>query len=419
MVSPTLEVLAWSSALTRGLTQWPHRLFHLYHSMIPDFILFFFFLVCITYDSSFYMLLYCLFPQLYQAFPTIMKYFPGPHHTIFKNWGLFKSFVREIIDKHKEDWNPHETRDFIDAYLNEMAKLWNPVQQLWGVFPFPSFVLNPSFRNSSESWIDGMRDDVFMKGSHASSFTFSQEDAAPSFHEENLLHCALDLFSAGTETTSATLRWALLYMALHPDIQAKVQAEIDSVIGQSRQPATEDRDRMPYTNAVIHEVQRISNILPLNVPRMTTRDTNVAGFCLPKGSMLITNLTSVLLDKDEWETPDVFNPGHFLENGHFRKREAFIPFSRRLCLGENLARKELFLFITNVLQAFTLQMPEGVTELSTTPAKGFSVQGGLSQLNRTEQIISEISECIKTNKSPKKPVTDVGLLLNRFDFSFW
>ncbi|KAF7235654.1 Cytochrome P450 2J2 [Varanus komodoensis] len=249
--------------------------------------------------------------KLYQAFPTIMKYFPGPHHTIFKNWGLFKSFVREIIDKHKEDWNPHETRDFIDAYLNEMAK----------------------------------------------------EDAAPSFHEENLLHCALDLFSAGTETTSATLRWALLYMALHPDIQAKVQAEIDSVIGQSRQPATEDRDRMPYTNAVIHEVQRISNILPLNVPRMTTRDTNVAGFCLPKGSMLITNLTSVLLDKDEWETPDVFNPGHFLENGHFRKREAFIPFSagKRACLGEQLARTELFLFFTALIQKFTFQPPEDVT----------------------------------------------------------
>uniref|UniRef100_A0A8D2LFE1 CP2J2 protein n=1 Tax=Varanus komodoensis TaxID=61221 RepID=A0A8D2LFE1_VARKO len=139
--------------------------------------------------------------QLYQAFPALMKYVPGPHHAFFKNWGNLKSFVREIIDKHKEDWNPHETRDFIDAYLNEMAK----------------------------------------------------EDAAPSFHEEGLLHCALDLFFAGTETTSATLRWALLYMALHPDIQGR------------------------------------------------------------------------------WETPDVFNPGHFLENGQFRKREAFIPFSAGGC----------------------------------------------------------------------------------------
>uniref|UniRef100_A0A8D2Q5V9 Cytochrome P450 2J2-like n=1 Tax=Varanus komodoensis TaxID=61221 RepID=A0A8D2Q5V9_VARKO len=246
--------------------------------------------------------------QLYQAFPALMKYVPGPHHAFFKNWGNLKSFVREIIDKHKEDWNPHETRDFIDAYLNEM------------------------------------------------------EDAAPSFHEEGLLHCALDLFFAGTETTSATLRWALLYMALHPDIQARVQEEIDTVIGQSRQAALEDRDRLPYTNAVIHEVQRISNIVPLNVPRVATRDTTLAGFFLPKGTTLMSNMASVLHDEDEWETPDVFNPGHFLENGQFRKREAFIPFSagKRACLGEQLARTELFLFFTALIQKFTFQPPENV-----------------------------------------------------------
>ncbi|XP_044278232.1 cytochrome P450 2J2-like, partial [Varanus komodoensis] len=260
--------------------------------------------------------------QLYKAFPALVKYLPGPHQTLLNIWRNLKSFVREIVDKHKEDWNPHETRDFIDAYLNEMAK----------------------------------------------------EDAAPSFHEENLLQSALDLFAAGTETTSATVRWALLYMALHPDIQAKVQAEIDSVIGQSRQPAVEDRDRMPYTNAVIHEVQRIGNIVPLNVPRMATRDTTLAGFFLPKGTVIMPSLTSVLLCKDEWETPNVFNPDHFLENGSFRKREAFIPFSagKRVCLGEQLARTELFLFFTALIQKFTFQPPENVT-LSCNARAGFTL----------------------------------------------
>ncbi|XP_062994276.1 cytochrome P450 2J2-like isoform X1 [Elgaria multicarinata webbii] len=273
------------------------------------------------HDSHFQKLLHLLdetiqlqasiWSQLYEAFPALMKRLPGPHQTIIKNWRQFKSFVRDIIEKHKEDRNPLEPRDFIDAYLNEMAK----------------------------------------------------EDVASSFHDESLLHSTMDLFFAGTETTSTTLRWALLYMAIHPEIQARVQTEIDSVIGQSRQPVMDDRDRMPYSNAVVHEVQRISNIVPLNVPRMSTNDTTLAGFHLPKGTILIPNLTSVLFDSEEWETPNVFNPGHFLENGQFRNREAFMPFStgKRACLGEQLARMELFLFFTALIQKFTFQAPKDVT----------------------------------------------------------
>ncbi|XP_038190019.1 cytochrome P450 2J3-like isoform X2 [Arvicola amphibius] len=105
-----------------------------------------------------------------------------------------------------------------------------------------------------------------------------------SFNEENLICSTLDLFLAGTETTSTTMRWALLYMAVYPEIQEKVQAEIDKVIGPKKQPSLNDRDSMPYTNAVVHEVQRMGNIIPLNLPREVTVDTTLAGFYLPKES---------------------------------------------------------------------------------------------------------------------------------------
>ncbi|XP_049992385.1 cytochrome P450 2J4-like [Alexandromys fortis] len=139
----------------------------------------------------------------------------------------------------------------------------------------------------------------------------------------------------------------------------KVQAEIDRVIGQEKQPSLNDRDAMPYTNAVVHEVQRMANIVPLNVPREVTVDTTLAGFHLPKGSMLQTNLTALHRDPNEWATPDVFNPEHFLENGEFRKRESFLPFSmgKRACLGEQLARSELFIFFTALVQKFTFKPP--------------------------------------------------------------
>ncbi|POI22887.1 hypothetical protein CIB84_013366, partial [Bambusicola thoracicus] len=212
--------------------------------------------------------------QLYIFFPSIIKYFPGSHQTIINNFRLMKRFVCEKISKHKEDLNPSESRDFIDSYLQEMAK-----------------------PNSSV------------------------------FCEDNMVSCTLDLFFAGTETTSTTIRWALLFMAIYPEIQARVQAEIDAVIGQARQPTLEDRNNMPYTNAVIHEVQRKGNIIPFNVPRQAAKDTVLAGFRVPKGTILIPNLSSVMYDKKEWETPHSFNPGHFLKDGQFRKREAFVPFS--------------------------------------------------------------------------------------------
>ncbi|XP_031824875.1 cytochrome P450 2J2 isoform X2 [Sarcophilus harrisii] len=186
-----------------------------------------------------------------------------------------------------------------------------------------------------------------------------------SFSEKNLVFCTLDLFFAGTETTSTTLRWALLYMALYPEIQGKIQEEIDRVIGQSRQPTMADKENMPYTNAAVHEVQRMGDILPFNVPRMAAFDTTLAGYHVPKGTIVLINLTALHRDPKEWATPETFNPEHFLENGQFKKRESFLPFSmgKRVCLGEQLARAELFIFFTSLLQKFTVQPPPN-TQLS-------------------------------------------------------
>ncbi|CAH6790546.1 cytochrome P450 2J3 [Phodopus roborovskii] len=246
---------------------------------------------------------------LYNVFPSIFKYLPGSHQTVFRNWEKLKLFVSRMMDSHRKDWNPDEPRDFIDAFLTEMTK-------------YP-------------------------------------DKTTTSFNEENLICSTLDLFFAGTETTSTTLRWALLCMALYPEAQEKVHAEIDRVIGLGRQPRTADRESMPYTNAVIHEVQRMGNIIPLNVPREVTTDSTLAGFHLPKGTMVLTNLTALHRDPKEWATPDIFNPEHFLDNGQFKKRESFLPFSigKRACLGEQLARSELFIFFTALMQKFTFKPP--------------------------------------------------------------
>ncbi|XP_072406294.1 cytochrome P450 2K1-like isoform X2 [Chiloscyllium punctatum] len=192
--------------------------------------------------------------------------------------------------------------------------------------------------------------------------------------KKDMLITIIDLFSAGTETTSTTVCWGLLLMMKYPDIQRKVQEEIDQVIGAGRAPVTEDRKRMPYTDAVIHEIQRFANIVPMNLPHSTTEDTHVKGHFIPKGTYVIPVLTSVLRDKTQWKTPKEFNPAHFLDaDGNFVKRDAFMPFSagRRVCAGEALAKVELFLFFTTLLQKFHFQAPPGVTDLDTSPRIGF------------------------------------------------
>lgn len=190
-----------------------------------------------------------------------------------------------------------------------------------------------------------------------------KENRAAGFDVENLCICTLDLFVAGTETTSTTLYWGLLCMIKYPEIQAKVQEEIDRVVGGERQPSLSDKDKLPYTNAVIHEIQRIGNIVPINLARVVGETTQIGKYSIPKGTLVTSNLTSVLFDESEWETPHSFNPNHFLDaEGKFRRRDAFLPFSigKRVCLGEQLARMELFLFFSSLLQRFTLSAPAGV-----------------------------------------------------------
>ncbi|XP_027778584.2 cytochrome P450 2W1 [Marmota flaviventris] len=204
------------------------------------------------------------------------------------------------------------------------------------------------------------------------------DDQEGLFAEDNAVACVLDMVMAGTETTSATLQWAILLMAKYPGVQGRVQEELGHVLGPGRLPRPEDQRVLPYTSAVLHEVQRYITLLP-HVPRCTAADTQLGGYLLPKGTPVIPLLTSVLLDKTQWETPDQFNPGHFLDaDGHFVKRAAFLPFStgRRVCVGESLARMELFLLFAGLLQRYRLLPPPGIspTALDTTPAPAFTMR---------------------------------------------
>ncbi|KAE8605397.1 hypothetical protein XENTR_v10015106 [Xenopus tropicalis] len=275
--------------------------------------------------------------MLYNTYPSVMQWLPGKHKTVAENTLKLFKFLEETFTKHRDQLDVNDQRDLVDTFL------------------------------------------VKQQEEKPSSSKF--------FHDQNLTLLVSNLFGAGMETTSTTLRWGLLLMMKYPDIQKKVQDEIDKVIG-SAEPQTEHRKLMPYTDAVIHEIQRFANIAPSNLPHATTTDVTFRGYFIPKGTQVIPLLTSVLQDKNYFKKPEEFYPEHFLDSeGHFMKNEAFLPFSagRRSCAGETLAKMELFLFFTKLLQNFTFQPPPGV-EVQLTSGEGFTsspLQHNICALPRT------------------------------------
>ncbi|XP_056419489.1 uncharacterized protein LOC130360958 [Hyla sarda] len=259
--------------------------------------------------------------RLYNIFPALMDRLPGPHRTVFKNLREFHSFIRATFTKYKKDLDINDQRNLIDAFLAKQKE--------------------------------------------------EKQESTQYYHNENLTVLVGDLFGAGMETTSTTLRWSILLMMKYHEIQEKVQNEIERVIG-SAQPQMEHRKEMPYTDAVVHEIQRFGDIAPTTVPHLASQDVTFRGYFIPKGTIILPVLHSLHKDKEYFKKPDEFYPEHFLDSeGNFKKNEAFIPFSigKRSCAGETLAKMELFLFFTTLLQNFTFKAPLGA-KLDLTPALG-------------------------------------------------
>ncbi|OQV16083.1 putative Cytochrome P450 18a1 [Hypsibius exemplaris] len=163
---------------------------------------------------------------------------------------------------------------------------------------------------------------------------------------------------------STTVLWAMVFMIENPDVMERVQAEIDDKVGRQNVLTNSDRSRLPYTEAVILESQRCGNLVPLGVPHYSMEEIQLDGYTIPKDTLLISNLFAIHRDARYWKNPEKFDPNRFLNSEQKLIRpDGFVPFSigKRTCLGEALAKMELFLFIANLLRCFTLELPKGKT----------------------------------------------------------
>ncbi|ENN72442.1 hypothetical protein YQE_10910, partial [Dendroctonus ponderosae] len=229
-------------------------------------------------------------------------------------------FFQEVIDDHKKTFDPSHLRDLLDTYLFAIQKAKE----------------------------EGVADHLF-----------EGKD-----HDRQMQQIIGDMFSAGMETIKSSLHWAVLFMMHNPEHMRAAQEELDQVVGRLRLPKLEDLAYLPVTESTILEVLRISSIVPMGTTHSPIRDIKLNGFHLPRHAQVVPLLHAVHMDATLWAEPQRFDPSRFINaEGKVHKPEFFLPFGvgRRMCLGEVMARMEIFLFFSSLLHSFDVRVPAGET----------------------------------------------------------
>ena len=177
---------------------------------------------------------------------------------------------------------------------------------------------------------------------------------------ENLSVIGMDLFSAGSDTTSHVLGWLLLELSRRPDVQRRLQQELDSVVGRQRLPRLSDQRRLPFCRAVLEEVLRLHTVVPQALPHCTSFGAApLSPYTVPRDTIVFSDTHAVHRDPAHWGDPDTFRPDRFLtDQGEFRGDERVLAFGvgRRHCPAETVARQELFLFAGGLVHQFSVEL---------------------------------------------------------------
>ncbi|RAH55773.1 O-methylsterigmatocystin oxidoreductase [Aspergillus piperis CBS 112811] len=145
-------------------------------------------------------------------------------------------------------------------------------------------------------------------------------------------------------------------MVMFPDVQRKAQEEIDMVTECNSLPGFEDRDKLPYLEAVIKEVYRWSVVVPMGFPHVLEEDMVYNGYFIPKGAYLLPATWWFCHDPEVYTNPAVFNPDRFLKpRDEPDPRAVIFGFGRRKCPGRYITESSIFITIAQTLAAFRIK----------------------------------------------------------------
>lgn len=232
-----------------------------------------------------------------------LQYFPNPIKTIFDNFKTlnleFTAFIRDKVVEHRKTLESGTIRDMTDAFILAL---------------------------------DNVRD-----------------RSGVTLEKDLVIASVADVFGASQDTLSTALQWIILILIRFPEMQQRLQEEVDRVVDRSRLPSIEDQPRLPYVMAFNYEVMRLSSFVPLTIPHATTTDTSINGYPVRKNTVVFINQWSINHDPDMWKDPDTFNPQRFLTaDGELNKDLAgsvlIFSMGKRRCIGEELSKLQLFMF---------------------------------------------------------------------------
>ncbi|XP_020105136.1 flavonoid 3'-monooxygenase-like [Ananas comosus] len=177
----------------------------------------------------------------------------------------------------------------------------------------------------------------------------------------------LNLFTAGTDTSSSTVEWALAELIRHPEILKQAQLELDSVVGRTRIVSESDLPNLPTLQAIIKETFRLHPSTPLSLPRIAAEACEIDGYCIPKRATLLVNVWAIARDPAIWPDPLEFRPARFLPGGRHENVDVkgsdfeLIPFGagRRICAGLSLGLRMVQLMTATLVHAFDWTLPDG------------------------------------------------------------
>ncbi|PNI81854.1 CYP17A1 isoform 1 [Pan troglodytes] len=220
--------------------------------------------------------------------------------------------------------------------------------------------LKEKFRSDS---ITNMLDTLMQAKMNSDNGNAGPDQDSELLSDNHILTTIGDIFGAGVETTTSVVKWTLAFLLHNPQVKKKLYEEIDQNVGFSRTPTISDRNRLLLLEATIREVLRLRPVAPMLIPHKANVDSSIGEFAVDKGTQVIINLWALHHNEKEWHQPDQFMPERFLNPAGTQlisPSVSYLPFGAgpRSCIGEILARQELFLIMAWLLQRFDLEVPD-------------------------------------------------------------